>query len=341
MRKLTLLIAGLLGSIALVLSEGPAAAAAARPLRVCANASECYTSIQAAIEAASSGDKIMIAAGTYNGSLTIGKSVSLLGAGADETAITQSGSNSVLTIGSGLMVTIEGVTVSGGQAVISAADPLGSGGGINNSGNLTLRDSRVSDNSAAGFGGGIANNSTGNLKLYGTLVSGNNVFSPGPNPAVGGGIANAGTATLYGSTVSRNGAGGFGGAGGIENVGSLTLKDSTVSGNGASIAGGGIVNTNSATLRLDASIVSGNGAGDVGGGIINYGTATLNETAVTGNVAGLSAGGIYNSGTLTLNDSTVSSNRAGVGAGGIFNSGTVTLNDSTVTGNIPDDCVGC
>jgi hypothetical protein len=328
-----------LGSIALVLSEGPAAAAAARPLRVCADATECYTSIQEAIDAASSGDKIMIAAGTFDGSLRIGKSVSLIGAGANQTTITQSGSDSVITIGSGVSVTIKGVTVSGGSAVVSNLDCIGSGGGINNSGDLTLRNSRVSDNSAAGFGGGIANSSTGNLTLFGTLVSGNDVFCAGVNGAVGGGIANAGTATLYASTVSRNGAGGFGGAGGIENVGTLSLKDSIVSGNGASVAGGGIVNT--ATLKLDASIVSDNHAGDVGGGIINYGTATLNETAVTANSAGLSAGGIYNSGTLTLNESSVIGNRAGVGGGGIYNSGTVRLNDSTVTGNIPDDCLGC
>jgi hypothetical protein len=336
MKKVILVITTVLAGIALAATSRPASATT--PLKVCADASKCYTSIQAAIDAANSGDKILIAAGTFDGSLTIGKSVTLIGAGANQTTITQSGSDSVITIGSGVSVTIKGVTVSGGSAVVSNLDCIGSGGGINNSGDLTLRNSRVSDNSAAGFGGGIANNSTGNLNLYGTLVNGNDVFCAGVNGAVGGGIANAGAATLYASTVSRNGAGGFGSAGGIENEGTLSLKYSTVSGNGASISGGGIVNT--ATLKLDASIVSGNGAGDVGGGIINYGTATLNETVVTGNTAGIEAGGIYNSGTLTLNDSTVSGNRALV-VGGISNYGTLILNDSTVTGNIPDDCVGC
>lgn len=58
------------------------AATAAKQLNVCADASRCYTSIQAAIDAADDGDTIKVAAGTYLGSISISKSISLVGAAA-------------------------------------------------------------------------------------------------------------------------------------------------------------------------------------------------------------------------------------------------------------------
>ena len=225
-------------SVLALMGAGQAVAAS---LRVCLDASKCYTSIQAAIDAASEGDKIKIDAGTYDGSLTIGKSVTLVGAGADQTTITQSASDSVITITAGVSVTIKAVTVRGGDAVVDTPQPscfgsAGGQGGINNSGALTLRDSRVSDNTADLDGGGIFNSGTGTLTLRDSTVSDNRAlcsFVPG---AAGGGIANLGTATLHNSTVSRNSAAGFVGVGGgISNASALTLKESRVSDNGAAL----------------------------------------------------------------------------------------------------------
>ena len=96
---------------------------AAASLRVCSDMNECYTSIQAAINAASEGDTIKIDAGTYDGSLSIGKSVTLVGAGADQTTITQSASDSVITITAGVSVTIKAATVRGGHAVVDTPQP--------------------------------------------------------------------------------------------------------------------------------------------------------------------------------------------------------------------------
>jgi hypothetical protein len=362
-------------SVLALMGAGQAAAAS---LRVCSDASKCYTSIQVAINAASEGDTIKIDAGTYDGNLTIEKSVTLVGADADQTTITQSESDSVITVSAGVSVTIEAVTVRGGHAVVDIPEPGcfgsdgGLGGGINNSGALALRDSRVSDNTADTDGGGIFNSGTATLTLYDSTVSANRALcSFDLGVSAGGGIANLGTATLHNSTVSGNSAVGFVGVGGgINNAsGALTLKESRVSGNGNPFSGGGISNSgtaalfdstvsdnsalfggggisNAGTLTLKDSRVTENSAseGD-GGGIANSGTsanATLFDSMVSGNIAAGNGGGIYNTATLALTGSSVTGNRAGVVGGGIYNSGgLVMLTNSTVSGNIPDDCVGC
>jgi hypothetical protein len=342
------LIRVLLTAVAMsVLALMGAGQAAAASLRVCSDASNCYPSIQAAINAATDGDKVMIAPGTYQGSLSIGKNLTLHGAGAGETTITQASSESVITIDSGVSVTIRGVKVTGGYALVCTippgggpldAIPSGGGGGINNSGMLTLAESAVSGN--LGFlGGGIHN--AGAATLHHSTVSENgaaNCGTPSDFDRGGNGIYNVGTLTLNESTVSRNG--GYLG-GGIRNIGIATVKGSNVSGNGAWY-GGGI--GNSGTLTLTDTTVTGNWAIYGAGGIYNLdqATLTLRNSAVSGNSALGSGGGIYNAGTATLYDSAVTGNeiQAGLG-GGIRNVGTLTLRDSTVSGNIPDDCVGC
>jgi CSLREA domain-containing protein len=106
-----------------------------------------------------------------------------------------SGNNAtrVFQVNSGANLTINNVTVRNGNVAAS-------GGGILNSGTLTMTNCTVSGNSATGFGSG------------------------------GGGIRNQGTLTMTNCTVSGNGASD---GGGISNVGTLTMTNCTVSGNSA------------------------------------------------------------------------------------------------------------
>lgn len=88
-----------------------------------------YTTIQAAIDAASSGDTIRVHAGTYHGRVTVNKSVSLIGENADTTVI-EGGldiitieANSVNLTGFTVMGTLEsGITVIEAQNVTIAGD---------------------------------------------------------------------------------------------------------------------------------------------------------------------------------------------------------------------------
>ncbi|MGH8511540.1 MAG: hypothetical protein ACREU8_09205, partial [Gammaproteobacteria bacterium] len=120
----------------------------------------------------------------------------------------------------------------------------------------------------------FAVNSSGDLTLNETTVSGGQVVD-----SPGGGVLNAGTATLTNSTVSGNGAEEDGG--GVVNFGTLALTNSTVSGNGANFGGGGV--DNSGTLTLTHSTVSGNSSGTLVGGVLNSGTLTLSRSLVSGN----------------------------------------------------------
>ena len=182
----------------------------------------------------------------------------------------------ILAVDSSGDLTLHSTTVSGGRSTAYYPNHL-DGGGVYNSGILTLTNSTVSGNDVGFFGGD------------------------------GGGVFNSGTLTLRNSTVSGNGASG---GGGIANSGTSTLTHSSVSEN-YSGGGGGV--SNSGTATLTHSTVSGNHA-HFGGGVSNRGTATLTHSTVSGNdtfvgtpgsALDSSGGGIANTGTLTVSNSTV------------------------------------
>jgi hypothetical protein len=274
-----------------------------------------------AISLASSGDTVMVAPATYTENLTIGTTLKVTGAGATTTIIDGGGVNTVVTISSAA-VTLSGLTVQHGDATL--------GGGIHNSGTLTLNNSTVTQNQAKGVassgGGGIYN--SGILTINNSTISGNRSWASRYRPLGGGGILNVGgILTIKNSTISGNNAHGFSGfvaeGGGIYNAGTLTLNNSTLSGNSAGVApgiygfcdvpdGGGIY-SQSETVTINNSTLSGNfaenchGYGE-GGGI--YGNVTLQNTIVAnspygGNCSGTMTSKGYNlssDGTCNLNN---------------------------------------
>ena len=83
----------------------------------CVGGTHCYSTLQAAVNAAHNGDTIRIDSGTFAGGVTITSSVNLVGAGAKKTTI--SGGGPVLTIGAIFAATeptvsIDGVTITDG-----------------------------------------------------------------------------------------------------------------------------------------------------------------------------------------------------------------------------------
>ena len=189
------------------------------------------------------------------------------------------------------------------------------GGGILNSGNLTL-DSSIVRNGSASRGGGIFNNGDAILIVSNSTL-GSNTSS---------GISNSGTVLLNNSTLSGNG------GSGILNSGTVEVTNSTISGSTSS----GIYN--SGTLEVNNSTISGN-SGFTGGGIFNNRILMVSNSIISGN-SGFAGGGISNAGTMTVSKSTISGNsvtsaiiNAGAQGGGIYNDGTMTVSNSTISGN--------
>jgi hypothetical protein len=303
-----------------------------------------------------------------NGLPVVTSPITIIGSGA-----TIAGNNSnfriILIAGAaGGSLTLNGITVTGGNAS-GQQPPASFGGGIFNfAGTLTLNQSTVTGNMAAGAGGGIASGTMGpgpgaTLTLNNSEVSWNTV----PPTGMGGGgiLSVAGTLTLNNSTIDHNsGSGGGGIATGNGNGGGpgslTTINNSVISDNNATggqeTGGAGI--SNGGTLQMNNTRLTGNNAdGGFGGGLLNHTTATLNNVSLTGNSAAIGAG-IANvnlqglpEGTppvpaLTMNNGNVTGNTAFVAGGGIANVspfgaqlGSVTLRNTQVNGNSPNNCI--
>jgi predicted outer membrane repeat protein len=143
------------------------------------------------------------------------------------------------------------------------------------------------------------------------------------------GISNlAGTLTLANIAVLNNHAGPEGGSGGIYNAGTMTVTGSTIAGNSGP-AGAGI--DNDGTLSISRSTVSRNTAVFVGGGLRNTGPLTISSCDLSQNSAS-EGGGIFNSGTLDISGSTLTANSA-IDGGGIYNEAALTVSGCTLAGN--------
>ena len=289
-----------------------------------------------AIYSAPAGSTLLVS-GTCTGNFYIDKSLTLSGPATLDGGGVPTQYGSTLNVAAGTVV-LNSLVIQDGVGINNI------GGGVWNSGALTLNHSAVTHNTA-GVASGVFNQ--GQLTLNSSTVSNNTststygsggIFNCGGNAGFESfGLCTGSTSlTLNNSTVSNNVGGAAGDGGGIDNdlQGTLKLNGSTVSGNATGGSGGGIQNNGTATLI--SSKVSGNAASDGnGGGIENNGTATLISSTVSGDTAGTfnNGGGIDNEGTATLIASAVSGNTSGNTGGGIQNGGTATLNFSTVSGN--------
>src|SRR5437764_10017615 len=118
---------------ALALVGAGSAASAVAGATLCVGGSGCFSTIQAAVDAAHDGDTIRIAPGTFAGGVAIDVSVDIRGAGAGATII--SGGGPVVTIGVEQAdveptVSISGVTITGGVNTSFPDHAVTQGGGV-------------------------------------------------------------------------------------------------------------------------------------------------------------------------------------------------------------------
>jgi hypothetical protein len=277
----------------------------------------CFSTIQAAVDAAHDGDTITIAPGTYSGPIHINASVNLAGAGAPATII--KGGGPVIVIGEPFpwspkqpTISISGVTVTGGVNSSYEFPEVTSGGGI------MIEPSANPDPDQPPLTGAT-------VTISNSIVTGNHVYSTGTIPgdfcglpvdcafANGGGIANNGALTLVNTRVSDN-------------------LSSSPPGTATGLGSGGISNAPVGTLELDHSWVTGNRAigsdphalEGSGGGIGSNGQLSIDHSFVNDNVVSISSSAGTDLGQVAL-------------AGGILvdccGAGTATIAYTHINGN--------
>jgi len=281
--------------------------------------SDCdYSSIQEAINAANDGDTINLSSETYTETIIINKSITLLGKGSQDTILQAPEgqwkvTTRVISITSEVSVTIQGLTIRNGYASSE------NGGGIYNTGVLTLSESIVKNNTADfGSGGGIY--STGSLYIFDSLVQSNHA-----SMGSGGGIYNISSHSLFNKvTLDKNYASCHGG--GVYNASNdamMTEMIFTSNSTGDYGGGGGLMNKNSNPQITNALFRNNSANYDYGGGaILNSGShPIMTNIVILDNSAEYTSGaGMYNMNSQpTLINVTINGNSTGNNGGGIFN----------------------
>jgi parallel beta-helix repeat protein len=236
-----------------------------------------FDNIQAAVDAASNGDEIIVAPGTYTGSgdevvNMLGKEIWLHSSeGAGVTIIDGEDARRGVLCNSGETsnTIIEGFTITNGYA--------DNGGGMCNKNNSspTLTDCTF-ENNYADRGGGMFNDSS-NPTLENCTFMGNTATNNG------GGMYNTySDPTLTNCTFENNtawaGGGMYNDYGGNPTLTGCTFTDNTASN------GGGMSNENCCSPTLTNCTFTNNSATNHGGGMYNWcGNPTLTDTVVCGN----------------------------------------------------------
>ncbi len=227
-------------------------------------AAPCLT-INGAIGKAASGNSIKVSTGTYNGVgnevVLINKGITLSG-GWNEGFTTQIGMSIIDGQGARRGITASGDPIVVDHFLIQHGFVSGQGGGISNTGQITLSKSIVNGNESTSFGSGIYNQ--GVMEINESTISENITCPPISYNCTGAGIGNWPDST---------------GRGGI-----LTLNNSLVTLNNSNNTTELVIGIYSGgTLSLNNSTVSENGNNsNFGEGINNAGKLFLNNSTITG-----------------------------------------------------------
>lgn len=297
------------------------------------NVSELIAAINTANANGSSHFIITLAPGTYplisaigaNGLPIVTGHITIVGGGAENTAISRSSSAPrfrIIEIATGGNLTLDRVTIKGGHSQAS----FNVGGGILNYGTVTITNSKVQSNSAV-EGGGVSHRGNA-AQLTNSLFENNQALGGG------GGLFNSGDSMTVSNSTFKNNTGDRGGAIFTRTI--LNISNSTFQDNNAGFAGGAIFQAGVTTIS--SSVFKDNHA-DTGGALYANGTLALNFSTVTRNSAQVSGGGITvgSLSVMTVTNNVFSHNFvAGWRGGGLYINGTAVITENIFHSNRTD-----
>ncbi|MCI0630090.1 MAG: DUF5123 domain-containing protein [Phycisphaerales bacterium] len=296
--------------------------------------------IQAGISAATNGDTVLVAPGTYNESVYFQfKAITLRSSGgSDLTTINAAGGNtSAVFINSNAgQSSVQGFTITGGSGALSGDTRFGGGVRVTIGANALLIDCKILNNTASGVsgrGGGV--DVTGSATMRQCVIAGNvaaGVGGPFSTGGSGGGVHSiAGDIVMIDCQVIGNSATG---SGGFEPVGAA--------GGGLWMGGSGsAVLINCEFRDNSATIAAAQGSTGGGGGGIRFNatTAILVNCRITNNQSSavIPWPGILG-GAMNLSNCTIANNMV-IGAeppgtcGGMLGAGATAIYNSIIYGN--------
>jgi hypothetical protein len=296
---------------------------------------ENYDSISAALNAAPTGGRITFCDGEWVESVAIYDSVSLVSLnGSANTVLMAEDERSLVEVFGG-DVTLEGLTLTGGEGSDSANWGPAGGAIYIQDGSLSLSDIVMRENSAV-IGGAlfidqgvesvtiedsVIDSNTGSqycgaIFNYSTLSISNTTISNNSSYWCGGLGSYGGVVHISGGAITDNEAD-YDGAGVWALVSSLTLSGVDISGNFASNDGGGIYFDEGSLTCEGATSIRGNAASSEGGGLYIR-VAVVSGCSITGNSAIYGGGIAFSSGESFLSDSQVQENTAISWGGGAY-----------------------
>jgi len=241
-----------------------------------------FDNIQAAVDAASNGDEIIVMPGTYTGSgdevvNMLGKAVTLRSLYPNnpdvvaKTIIDGEGTRRgiICQNGEGSNTSIEGFTIIRGFT--NGTYPANCGGGMSNinRSSPTLTNCTIKNNTAHGWGGGMFNDNSSPTLTNCTFTGNTAVYD-------GGGMYNwhSSSPTLENCTFENNTAS-YGGGMWNNYVAFPTLTDCTFTDNAATNGGGGMYNTTSSSPTLTDTTACGNTPDQIYGEFTDGGGNTI------------------------------------------------------------------